>query len=73
MHLMLILGLENVYIFLVEVIGDTWQSYIFTISFNELMNIGSDSNDPIYFFHVSNRNIALHVVYDVTPEWCQPI
>ena len=32
------------------------------------MKGGYDLNDPIYFVHVFNRNIALHIVYEVTPE-----
>ena len=57
----------------VEVTGDTWKEYILTIVFNEIMKGGSNSNDPICFGHVFNRNIALHIVYEVTPERFQPI
>ena len=46
-HLMVGMGRENSYICLGGMIGDTWQEYIFTIAFNELMNNGSDSYDPI--------------------------
>ena len=37
------------------------------------MKGGSSYNDPIYFGYVFNRNIALHMVYEVTPERRQPI
>ena len=70
---MVILGREQAYICLGEVIGNTWQEYILAIDFDELMRGGSDSNDPIYFGHVFNWNMALHIVYEVTPEQCQPI
>ena len=72
-HLVVVLGGEKAYICLGEVIGDTWQEYILNIYFNELMNSGSDSYDPIYFGHVFNRNTTLHIIYEVTPELCQPI
>ena len=72
-HLMVILRREKTYICLSEVIGDTRQEYTLIVDFIELMNGGSDSNDPIYFGRVFNRNIALHIVYEVTPEQCQPI
>ena len=62
-YLMGSLGWEKAYIFLIEVIGDTRQEYTLIVDFIELMNGGSDSNDPIYFGHVFNRNIALHIVY----------
>ena len=57
----------------VEVTGDTWKEYILTIVFNELMKGGSNYNEPIYFGYVFNRNIALHIVCEVTPERHQPI
>ena len=70
-HLMVSLGREKAFICLGEVIGDTWQEYIFTIAFNELMNSGSYSYDPIYSGIVFNQNITLHIIYEVTPELCQ--
>ena len=54
-------------------IWDTLQEHILTIDSNELMKSVSDSYEPIYFGHVFNHNIALHIVYEVTPEWFQPI
>ena len=67
------LGVEKANICFVEVIGDICQQYILKIAFNELMKIGSNSYEPIYFGHVFNRIITLHIIYEVTPEWCQPI
>ena len=72
-HLMVSLGREKAYICLGEVIGDVWQEYVLTVSFNELMKSGSDSCDPIYFGHVFNCNTTLFMIYEVTPEQCQPI
>ena len=73
MHLMVSLGCEKAYTCLCEVIGDTWQEYILTITFNEFMKSGFDYYDPIYFFHFFNRDISLHRVYEVTPEQYQLI
>ena len=72
-HFMVSLGREKAYICLVEVLGDTRREYILTIAFNELMKSGYNSYEPIYFGHVFNRNIKLNIVYEVTPERCQPI
>ena len=47
MNLMVSLGREKAYICLIEAIGDTWQEYVLTIDFNELMKIGSYYYDPI--------------------------
>ena len=66
MHLKVGLGREKAYICLGEIIEDTWQEYILTISFNEIMKSGSDSYDPIYFGHVFNRNITLQMINKVT-------
>ena len=73
MHLMVSLGIKKAYICVGEVIGDKWQEYILTIAFDEIMKSGSNSYDPIYFGYVFNRNITIYVVYEVTPELCQPI
>ena len=66
------LGREKAYICLGEVIEDTGKEYILTIYLNELMKIGFDHYDPIYFGHVFNRNIILQIIYEVIPEQCQP-
>ena len=58
---------------MVEVIEDTWQEYILTISINELMESGSDSYDPIQFGHVFNWKITLQIINEVKNERCQPI
>ena len=72
-HLMVSLGREKAPIFLGEVIGDKWKECVLNIYLNELMKSGSNSYEPIYFCHVFNRTTTLHIIYKVTPEWCQPI
>ena len=72
-HFMVSMGREKAYIFLGEVIGYTWQKYILTIAFDELMKTFYDYYDPIYFGHIFNRNITLYVIYEVIPERFQPI
>ena len=47
LHLMVSLGREKAYICLGEAIGDTWQEYILTVYFNEMMRSGSNSYYPI--------------------------
>ena len=47
LHLMVSLEREKAYICLGDVIEGTWQEYIFTMAFNELMKSGSNSYDSI--------------------------
>ena len=70
---MVSLDRENAYIYLGEAIGDKQKEYILDIAFYEIIKSGLDYYDPIYFGDVFNRNITLHIIYEVTPERCQTI
>ncbi len=71
MHLVVGLRGEHADIGMSKMIRDTRKEDLLSICVNELVECRANANNTVDLGHILNRNITLHIVNEVAPEWCQ--
>ncbi len=71
MHLVVGLRGEQVDISLGKMIRDTRKEDILSIRVNKLVECLANANNTVDLGHVLDGDITLHIVNEVTMEWCQ--
>ena len=73
MHVVIILRRKLSNTSLGEMIGHTWEEYLFSILFDECVKDGTDAYGPIDIGHILYRYVALHIINESTYKLLQPI